>query len=163
MRHPRGRSLGSLELFSESTAKGSSPKRRPVPAPTPSLSSVPQESLQLGARSVELWLAIHLSQFILDALKSEAPSAEPLIAVVDLDHGGKVVRDCNAPAMSAGVVPGMAINSALALAPSLQSLARDVRRERALLESIAMLGLELITPRVSLEPPDGVLLEVRGS
>src|SRR5262245_4749367 len=162
MRHPRGRSLGSLELFSESTAKVSSPKRRPVPAPTPSLSSVPQESLQSSARSVELWLAVHLPQFMLDALRSEALSAqtgfpvtapsiadspaipsaaEPLVAVVDLDHGGKVVRDCNAQAMSAGVVPGMAINSALALAPALQSLARDVRRERALLESIAMLGL----------------------
>ena len=168
MRHPRGRSLGSLELFSESTARATPPKRRPVAAPAPSLSSIPKESFQPSTKSPELWLAIHLPQFMLDALRgTDFPDpqsvAEPLIAVVDLDHGGKVVRACNAPAMNAGVAPGMAINSALALAPALQSLARNVQRERALLESIATLGLDLITPRVSLEPPDGVLLEVRGS
>ena len=46
--------------------------------------------------------------------------------------------------------------------PSLHTLARDTRRERRTLEAVARRGLNF-TPRVSLEPPDGVLLEVRGS
>jgi protein ImuB len=57
----------------------------------------------------------------------------------------------------------MALNAALALVPDLQTLTRDPRREKALLESIAALALERYTPRVSIEPPDAVLLEVRGS
>src|SRR6185295_6788357 len=109
-------------------------------------------------------------QFMLDALRrpvatsaAEFPAAELPLAVVDTDRDGKVVRACNALAAESGVTPGMAINSALALAPALQTFARNTHREYLLLESVASLGLALFTPRVSLEPPDGLLLEVRGS
>jgi protein ImuB len=87
---------------------------------------------------------------------------QPAVAIVDLERNGKVVRACDAAAAAAGVRPGMSINSALALLPSLHTLARDTRRERHTLEAVARRGLNY-TPRVSLEPPDGVLLEVRGS
>jgi protein ImuB len=132
-------------------------------------SSVPPETLSSSISTPELWLAIHLPQFMLDALRgsvttasAKSPVAEP-IAVVDIDRDGKVVRACNVLAVNMGVTPGMAINSALALAPALQTFARDTHREQLLLESVATLGLELFTPRISLEPPDGLLLEVRGS
>ena len=65
-------------------------------------------------------------------------------------------------AATAGIAPGMALNSALALLPELQVLARDERRERELLQALAEWAVRF-TPRVSLEPPDAVLLEVRGS
>ena len=84
------------------------------------------------------------------------------IAVVDLQHGGKVVCACDAAAATAGIAPGMALNSALALLPRLQVLARDARRERELLQTVAEWTVRF-TPRISLEPPDAVLLEVRGS
>jgi protein ImuB len=84
------------------------------------------------------------------------------LAIVDLDRGGKVVCACDAAAAAAGIAPGMALNSALALLPELQTLARDPQRERELLVSIAEWVLRF-SPRVSLEPPDAVLLEVRGS
>ena len=87
---------------------------------------------------------------------------QPPVAIVDLERNGKVVRACDAIALAAGVRPGMSMNSALALLPSLHTLARDTRRERHTLEAVARRGLNF-TPRVSLEPPDGVLLEVRGS
>jgi protein ImuB len=86
----------------------------------------------------------------------------PPVVIADLERNGKVVRACDERAATAGVRAGMAINSALALLPSLHTLARDTRRERQLLEAIARRGLNY-TPRVSLEPPDGVLFEVRGS
>src|SRR5678815_2064114 len=126
MRHPRSRSLGSLELFSDSRAnvsaptRGSAPDPVPAPASVPALSSVPQETLSgNAARNAELWLAIHLPQFMLDALRrpvatsaAEFPAAELPLAVVDTDRDGKVVRACNALAAESGVTPGMAINSA---------------------------------------------------
>jgi protein ImuB len=82
--------------------------------------------------------------------------------VVDVEGGGKVVCACDAEAAAAGIVRGMALNSALALLPGLSVLARAVALEHALLEAVATCAGDF-TPRVALEPPDGVLLEVRGS
>ena len=73
-----------------------------------------------------------------------------------------MVCACDAAAAAAGIAPGMALNSALALLPELQTLARDPQRERELLVALAEWALRF-SPRVSLEPPDAVLLEVRGS
>jgi protein ImuB len=118
----------------------------------------------------ELWLAVHLPGCVLESLRAGITSSPGIAgsvpdgptAVVDLARGGKVVCDGDARARAAGIVPGMALNSALALEPALRVLSRDPRRERALLEAVARAAHEF-TPRVSLEPPDAVLLEVRGS
>jgi protein ImuB len=107
----------------------------------------------------ELWLAVHLPHYVLESLQ---PDASAPVAVVDLECGAKVVCDCDAQAAAAGVVPGMALNSALALQPDLRVVSRDPGRERALLEAVAAAALDF-TPRVNLQPPDAVLLEVRGS
>jgi len=127
----------------------------------------------------ELWLAIHLPQFMLEALgpaadrlrtrQQSAPGAltpSPVpgspLAVVDLEQGSRVICACNGPATAAGVRPGMALNSALALLPSLEIRARAERLEQRLLEAAADWA-QTYTPRVSLEPPDALLLELRGS
>jgi protein ImuB len=117
------------------------------------------DPLPVAPAARELWLALHLPHYVLESLPSlvDAP-----VVVVDLERGAKVVCDCDARAAAAGVVPGMALNSALALQPGLEVRSREPRRERALLEAVATVALDF-TPRVSLEPPDGVLLEVRGS
>jgi len=118
----------------------------------------------------ELWLAIHLPRYVIESLRwpEKLPGdagqrgCDAPRAVVDLERGGKVICACDAVAATTGIVPGMALNSALALSPALLVQARDERRERALLESAAGIASSF-TPRVNLEPPDGVLLEVRGS
>ncbi len=102
---------------------------------------------------------MHLPHYVLESLQ---PDAAAPVAVVDLERGAKVVCDCDAQAAAAGVVPGMALNSALALQPGLHVVSRDPGRERAMLEAVATAALDF-TPRVNLEPPDAVLLEVRGS
>jgi protein ImuB len=142
-------------------------RRRVVPAPRPSLAvpaAAPTPAVVASARPRELWLAVHLPALLLDALREQVAAlpGQPLVAVVDLERDGKVVRACAPRVRAAGVHAGMSINSALALLPSLQTLAREPRREKALLETIARRSLHF-TPRVSLEPPDAVLLEVRGS
>ncbi len=98
-----------------------------------------------------------------DAVRDAAEDrADAPVVAVDLARGGKVVCDADAHATAAGIAPGMALNSALALEPALRVLSRDPRREGALLEAVARLA-QAFTPRVSLEPPDAVLLELRGS
>jgi protein ImuB len=141
-------------------------KRRRAPEAHPSLSVPPSPPATVAAsRSRELWLAVHLPAAMLDAVRPPAtptPVAPPPLAVVDLERNGKVIRACDEHGAGAGVHPGMSVNAALARVPSLQAIARDARRERRLLEAVARHGLRF-TPRVSLEPPDEVLLEVRGS
>jgi protein ImuB len=112
----------------------------------------------------ELWLAVHLPHYVLESLDLRAATTDGAapVVVVDIERGGRVVCDCDARAAAAGVVPGVALNSALALEPGLRVASREPRRERTLLEALATLAQEF-TPRVSLESPDGVLLEVRGS
>jgi protein ImuB len=118
----------------------------------------------------ELWLAVYLPGYILESLRlagdtdrdADEDRADAPVVAVDLARGGKVVCDADTHATAAGITPGMTLNSALALEPSLRVLSRDPRRERALLESVARMA-QAFTPRVSLEPPDAVLLELRGS
>jgi protein ImuB len=116
--------------------------------------------------SRELWLAIYLPQVMLEALKGGQPSFPEgrgsSFVVVDQERGGKVVCACNDAATADGIAAGMALNSALALQPGLTVRDRDPRRERELLEKIAEWAVHY-TSRISLEPPDAVLLEVRGS
>ncbi len=120
--------------------------------------------------SDELWLAVHLPHYVLESLRrpgvrgDEAAARAGRVAtvVVDNERQGKVVCACDAAAAAAGIAPGMAINSALALAPAVHVRAREAHRERALLEAVAV-AMSGFTPRVVLERPDEVLLEVRGS
>ena len=145
------------------------PKRRVPPAlrlpPAANEADAPVARRTLAAAaSRELWLALHLPNLILDALHlsiAALPRAAG-VAAVDLEQDGRIVCACDAAAAAAGVRPGMALNSALALLPDLQTVPRAATREQAMLEAVADLGLGY-TPRVSLEPPDAVLLEVRGS
>jgi protein ImuB len=138
-------------------------RRRVAPALRPSL-FVPERGPVAQRRPRELWLAVHLPALMLDALREtvQALPGSPPVAVVDLERNGKVVRACDERARAAGVRTGMSVNSALALLPTLHAIARNPRCERQLLEAVARRGLHF-TPRVSLEPPDGVVLEVRGS
>jgi protein ImuB len=127
----------------------------------------PGEPMPAAARSGEIWLALHLPDYVLESLRARdgaAVSGERAgpTAVVDRDEAGRVIRACDAAAMAAGIAPGMSMNSALALCPDLRLQARDAGAERALLERVARLAADF-TPRVALEQPDGVLLEVRGS
>ena len=107
---------------------------------------------------------MHLPALMLDALRESVRTlpGSPPVAVVDLERNGKVVRACDERVRAAGVHDGMSVNSALALVPTLQAVARNLRCEKQLLEAVARRGLHF-TPRVSLEPPDAVVLEVRGS
>ena len=138
-------------------------RRRVAPALRPSL-SVPGRAPLAQSRPRELWLAVHLPALMLDSLRDAvtALSGHAPVALLDLERSGKVVRACDQAAHAAGVRVGMSVNAALALLPGLHTLARDVRRERQLLDAVAQRALRF-SPRVSLEPPDGVLLEVRGS
>jgi protein ImuB len=108
-----------------------------------------------------LWVALCFPRLALEALlRGRAPSegADDPWAVAE----NRSVLVCNAAAAATGVRPGSALAAAWALAPRLRVLPRDAAAEAGALEAIAAWACQF-TSRVSLEPPQAVLLEVEGS
>ena len=104
-----------------------------------------------------LWFALHLSALPLEALLAALP-ADPLhSAPVRCVVEQRRVLLADPRAMAAGIQPGMSAASAASLLPGMQMLARDVARETAFVEQLA-LALARYTPAVVIES-DGVLLE----
>ena len=106
-------------------------------------------------------MALCFPRLALEALlRGRAPSegADDPWAVAE----NRSVLVCNAAAAAAGVRPGSALAAACALAPRLRVLPRDAVAEAGALEAIAAWACQF-TSRVSLEPPQAVLLEVEGS
>lgn len=136
----------------------------PAPAPTPAPERPPVIALP-PPRSEEWWAALHLPALVFDAVFTQADAharADVLLAVTEPVRRAQRIVAVNAAARERGVSPGMPLPAALALASALLTRARDPDAEHALLERLAA-AAGLYTPRVSLEPPDALLLEVRGS
>ena len=105
-----------------------------------------------------LWLAFHFHSLSLEVFSRGAAVPEPL-AVVEKQGGRTWVITCNAAAEACGVRIGMAAPAAQALADDLIMRKRDPEAEQASLEGLAVWAGRF-TPSVSLEPPDGLLLEI---
>ncbi len=127
--------------------------RQPAAPPPP-----PAAPPYIEAR--ELWIGAYFPNLALEALGSTS-RLKPL-AAAELQGRAQCIVAANEEAARAGVRGGMSVSAALALVPQLMVESRDPRRERALLERLATLA-QRFTPRVSLAPPDGLLLEVKGS
>jgi protein ImuB len=105
-----------------------------------------------------LWVALHCHRLALDVFLRALDAPEPPAAVCDRLR----LLWVSDPAAALGLHPGMKRASGLALAPDLLLLERDATAEAEALEQIAAWALQF-TPSVSLQPPDGVLLEVAPS
>jgi protein ImuB len=160
----------TLDLFPAAVAQ--SPATRIAAPGVMALEAAASPGTRLPAR--ELWLAVYFPQLPLEAMagrcttgsnaspaRPDQPCEQP-VAIVDPEHDNRTVVACNGPAARCGVVPGLGVNAAHALAQGLEIQARDVAKESLLLERLAALGRRF-TPRLSLEAPDALLLEVRGS
>jgi len=108
-----------------------------------------------------LWVALCFPRLALEAklrgCASSEAAGEPWAVV---EH--RSVLACSAVAEAAGVRAGSALATAWALAPSLRTLPRDAHAEREALHAIATWASQF-SGKVSLEPPQGVLLEAEGS
>jgi protein ImuB len=119
----------------------------------------PQQALAFEPR--ELWVGVHLPWLEIEALQQRGGRERPR-AIVELQGQTQYIVAACELAQRFGIRRGMGMAAALALAPSLETCARDIPRERQLLERLATRA-HRFTPRVSLVPPDGLVLEVKGS
>jgi len=106
-----------------------------------------------------LWIALRLPHLALETLSRARHDAGGTSWAIVEDRR---VFACDAQAAAQGVRSGMGLAAAWALAPRLQVRERNLAAERTALDGIAA-WLCRFTPAVSLEPPQGVLTEVRGS
>jgi protein ImuB len=143
----------------------------PVRTVAPMPVSIEEPALSAPATSSpkrsHAWLALHFAELSLAAAYHAAPIDQQTIldaspwAVIEEDRLKHVVA-CNELAWKAGVRPGHRMNAAIALCASLTLVARKMTAEDQLLERIATDCLKY-TSAVSLQRPNEVLLEVRGS
>jgi protein ImuB len=148
-------------------ADGDATKRLVTPAhslqsPPTRLQLVPAAPIDVASSKpvTRFWLAIHLPRWSLNALQVQM--VRPLPLVVIAAGSQQQVHACNEAAESFGIEPGMSLKAAYALNSEIHALNRDPQREQLELERLAEWAGRF-TPRVSIEPPDGVLLEVKGS
>ena len=125
----------------------------------PLTTAPPQQALAFEPR--ELWVAVHLPWLEIEALQQHAAREAPR-AIVELQGQTQYIVAACERAQRFGVRRGMGMAAALALVPNLETCSRDATRERQLLERLATRA-HRFTPRISLVPPDGLVLEVKGS
>jgi protein ImuB len=130
---------------------------RPAPPPPTGPGPSDQAALELDPR--ELWIAAHVPQLSLLSLPAGASTA-PLV-VLDEARNPRII-DADAQAQAAGVRIGMTLGAALATAPHIDARPRDAARELALMRRLAGIAAAF-TPQVSIEAPDGLLLEIKPS
>src|SRR5262245_4419680 len=131
----------SLELFAPSTEEAP----RVVSRPTPS--------------KLQLWIAVCLPSLAIECLC--AGDSQPAV-VVEAERGQLHVVAASRGAAEAGIAPGTKLQTAMALAASLQVFERALPLEQKSLESLAEWAQRL-TSAVSVEAPESLLLEVAGS
>ena len=103
-----------------------------------------------------LWTALHYPALALERLGPLDPDVPHAVAA--RTGARRFVAAANAAAADAGVRAGLALSSALALAPGLVVIERDERAEAAHLELLA-LGAIAHSSIVVPSPPDAVLVE----
>jgi len=135
----------------------------PTPTPTPTPPTVvttprrvPEE--HRAVRPALLWLAVRFAQLARVALRDPAG----LEAVVDGAPGRQRVVAVSVPAAERGLTVGLTRAAAEIRVPELQLSARNADGEARALQERARQAFAL-TPFVSPEAPDTLLLEVRGS
>ncbi|MDD3446228.1 MAG: DNA polymerase Y family protein [Zavarzinia sp.] len=89
-----------------------------------------------------------------------ADGEAPLVTVGRVGNAARLLA-VDAVAAARGLAPGLALADAGAMFPGLDVVEADPAADLALLEALAD-GMEVWTPLVALDPPDGLLLDITG-
>lgn len=109
-----------------------------------------------------LWLGLYFPHLALELFHGSAPAREAPLVIVDGPAPRPFVYTRNRAAARLGIHPGMPLGAAHSLSGALRVHVRDPRQEQAALEGLAAWAQQF-TSLVSLEPPQGLLLEIGAS
>jgi protein ImuB len=154
--HPRAYRL----VFPEPKPAKAPSVLRVRPVPPPPSGPGPSNQAALAFEPRELWVAAHVPRLPLAALQTTAGAA-PLVVIDGEDRNQRIVA-LDPRAEVAGVRAGMTLGAALAVEPGIDPRPRNLQAELALMQRLAGLA-SVFTPQVSIEPPDGLLVEIKPS
>jgi protein ImuB len=104
------------------------------------------------------WLALYFPALSLEIFSRGGAAPEPL-AIIEKQGNRSRVKTCNDAAGACGVRQGMPASAAQALAANLIVRIRDIDTEQESLAGLAAWAGRF-TPAISLQPPDGLLMEI---
>lgn len=107
-----------------------------------------------------LWLAIVFPKLLLEVFSGAQPDQAAI--VIEEVRGRPLVYAASAAAESVGINAGMALGAVYALCPHVTVYRYDAHAESHRLEQLALWAVQF-TPKLSVQPPNALLLEVRGS
>ncbi len=107
-----------------------------------------------------LWLAVVFPKLLLEVFTHGQPD-QPAIVIQEI-KGQPLVYAATAAAEHCGISAGMALGAAYALYPHVEVHHYDAYVENNRLEQLALWAVQF-TPKLSVQPPNALLLEVRGS
>lgn len=113
------------------------------------------------AQTGRLWLHLHLPQLALEVLTRGSDAARACVLVDGTSSRRARILLTNSRAAALGIRAGMPLAAAHAMA-ELTVIERQAHAERQALEQICQWAVQF-TPVVSAVPPDGLVLEIRGS
>ncbi len=129
--------------------------------PTPSLKNEQRQAQPAPLKAnpaSQLWLCIYLRALPLEVLERTSRAS----AVFEDQQGMRKVVLANASASALGIGPGLSVNAALALAPTLVLEERNPQQEARVLQELAGWA-EKFTSFVCIAAPSLLLLEIAGS
>ncbi|MGC2048737.1 MAG: DNA polymerase Y family protein [Gallionella sp.] len=104
------------------------------------------------------WLALHFPALSLEIFSRGGDAHEPL-AVIEKQGNRSRVKACNEAAIVCGVRPGMLASATHALVANLIVRSSDIAAEQESLAGLAAWAGQF-TPAISLQSPDGLLMEI---
>lgn len=107
-------------------------------------------------------MSLYFPTLSLDILGRASSGTEPLAVLESADGNRYRVIACNTVAAARGVRTGMSLQASLVLSPSLICRYRQFDDEQAALERLATWAGRF-SSRISLAPPEEILMEVKGS
>lgn len=107
-----------------------------------------------------VWICLHFPGLPIQALRSRCSVERPSVVVSDQRH--RTLIATNRAARRCGLVSGQHLRTAMALCADLLVLEREPELEAALLSDIAQ-RLMSVSPQVSMQSSQSILLEVSGS
>ena len=126
----------------------------------PELLTEPTRLKQSLRRYQALWFPFLATQRVRPAQKEIQPDAPPFI-LVGKKHGALVITSADRRALELGLMLGMPLANARARVPLLELADCNLKADHDFLLRLAAL-CEVFTPRIALEPPDGLMLDITG-
>lgn len=90
------------------------------------------------------------------------PGKDAPLVTVSTEHGRRVLAGVDLAARALGLVPGMTLTRARALAGDIHIADADPARDLAALERLALWAARRYTPLAAVDPPDGLWLDIKG-